>query len=423
VHFLLALGLLLPPQAGAAVPELSWDECLREVRAENPRLASAEEGIRSARATWRTTWSNWLPSVNGVAEEEKTAVIFTDAALNTGTSTIYRIGPKAAWNLFNGFGSTGASLSAWHTFKQAHAAKDQTAYQLRFQLRDAFGQLLFLEKQAELLRGIAAKLHGDADFVKVRYEGGVAARWSWLEAEAAAEEADWEALQADLRFRSEKKRLLSVLGRPATDNVRVKGELATPPPPEAVDSFVESARNEHPDVKFQFENVEIARGLELKAQSAVWPSATLTYSYLWQEDVWPPTIRSWDLLGNITLPLFNGGANVNGILAARDTVRQQEGALEDVKNAAGSAVEDAFAQYRASFARLKAVRTQLAASAEREETMRAQYKAGNATFFEWNFAVTEYVDVQKAELNARLDAYSAQSAWERSLGVGLEETR
>jgi outer membrane protein TolC len=227
--------------------------------------------------------------------------------------------------------------------------------------------------------------------------------------------------QAQVGVRASRQHLLQLLGRPSWEDLSVTGALDVPPPPGSTDDFVIKALSDHPDVQFQKEQIAVADGGILLSESQFLPTATATYTYLWQDNVWPPPTRNWDLLMAVNLPVFNGGSSVEGFKQAKATRVQQQQTLSDTQNTVKSAIEDAFANYQALYSRLKAIREELAAEAEREETVRAEYKAGRASYFEWNTAVNEHVTFEKQELQSMLDAYNAYGAWERSLGLGAAE--
>jgi outer membrane protein TolC len=407
--------------AGFGQSVLTFDDGLSEAAKSNPALQSADSAADAARDIWKGTIGAFMPTVSGILQEERSDVLLPQSSLNQGQSTVYSWGPEVSWGLFSGFASVAATKQAFHNFKAAEATERNVSASVRLNFRTYFGELLFLKQDIELLKSIAAKLHADADFVKIEYQGGVGARWNYLEAESQAEEADWEVYQAQTEVRSTRQHVLALLGRPQFEELTVTGSLEVPHPPGSSDEFVIKALSDHPNVVFQKEQIEVARGGVLGAASQFIPTLNATYSYLWQDDVWPPQTRTWDLTAGFNIPIFNGGSSVEAYKQAKTTVQEQRQTLSDVQNTVKSAIEDAFAAYRALDARLKAVRAELAAEAEREETVRAEYKAGRASYFEWNTAVNSYVTLQKQELQSMLDDYNALGAWESSLGLGAAE--
>ncbi|MDD5492986.1 MAG: TolC family protein, partial [bacterium] len=67
IIFLVTLIVGLVTVNGAIAQELTWADCVREARQNNPSLLSATEKLKQAGINITTSKSNYYPQINGSA--------------------------------------------------------------------------------------------------------------------------------------------------------------------------------------------------------------------------------------------------------------------------------------------------------------------------------------------------------------------
>jgi outer membrane protein TolC len=418
---ILLFSAVLGTAVGSVRAEVSvdWRFCAAEVSRTNPDLAGLRAAEAAARSDFKASVLRHLPSANLIYEKDQSEIIFPDSFLNTGPSRIHRHGWRGGLNLFSGFGTVGSNRAALALLRRSGEELRRASAQIRLELREAFGRLLFVQERTKLLEGIAARLDTDVELVDIRFKAGLAPRWSLLSAKAQADEARWRIGESRLAITARRRKLLSLLGRTGAEDLAASGEIGVEGPPEGPPDagFLDG----HPDVAVRDESLRLAKDLVTVAQSGFWPAVNLSALYLWQDAEWPPSIRTWSVGLGVSLPVFSAPRTYFEWDAAKKRVRQEEHRLFSARRLVVDNVTDAYARYRSAYDRLAVAESLLAAEVEREETLRAAFKVGRANFFEWNAAVTRRNQLELSLLDDRLGAYLARAGWTRSLGRGLEE--
>ncbi|PIP85189.1 MAG: hypothetical protein CO113_10605 [Elusimicrobia bacterium CG_4_9_14_3_um_filter_62_55] len=287
---------------------LDWNACVREVSENNPSLASFRASERAALSEAKASILRHMPSAGFVYEKDQSEVIFPDAFLNTGPSRIDRHGWRGGLNLFSGFGILAANRASISNLRRSREETRRVSAQLRFDLREAFYRLLLVQKRSELLAEITRRLDSDVSIVEIRFNAGLAPRWSLLSVRAQAAEAKWRIQESELALRAGERRLASILGGESGESIRVSGDFDSAPPPGDVDSNADSLQR-NPEIAFREETLRLARDQVAIARSGFWPTVNLSGQYLWQDSQWPPRIRTWTVGLGVHLPVFSAPRN------------------------------------------------------------------------------------------------------------------
>lgn len=416
------MNALLSSLAGLALASswagaLTWEDTLREAAGNNPTLLASRQSLEAAGAARSAARSGYYPLLDLNAAQARSETEFANSALNAGPVSAARAGPRAAWNLFNGFATRASVEQAGAGLRQATADLAAAQAEVRGQLRRGFGRLLAAQETIALSEAIAARLKANAAFISLRYEGGVEALWGRLKAEADAQEAQWEADRARLDLRSARKSLSEALGRSVSGDLEAAGELSAAGPGSLEEALEQAPA--HPSVRRQEEAVALARARLRSAQSENWPSLDFSANYERRGRSWTLKDRAWSAEGTVSLPLFAGGRVRDGVRQERRLLEAESRLLEAARNAYSERVESAYARYKAAAGRQAVAKAQREAARQRAETVSALYANGKATFLEWDQSQASYTSLQRAELTARLEAYLALADWEEARGVGL----
>src|SRR3989338_10784896 len=91
------------------------------------------------------------------------------------------------------------------TLERDQPSLSQTKTSLLSDLRKAFADALYAQENVKLTDKIERRLKKNANFLKLRYQGGLEAKWTYEKAQADWKEALWEYEKA--MARSEERRV------------------------------------------------------------------------------------------------------------------------------------------------------------------------------------------------------------------------
>ena len=94
-------------------------------------------------------------------------------------------------------------------------------------------------------------------------------------------------------------------------------------------------------------------------------------------------------------------------LSLSGTAQQLRASLVHARNSLLSSIENVNAREK-----------YMEASREQSEITTMKYLNGLVTYYEWYNVENDYINAQKASLNAKSDALLAEAAWKKLLGIG-----
>lgn len=400
----------------AAAQSLDWPQCVRLARDANPELEAARQAVASARAAKRGAESGYYPSLTGTAGLNR-------VGLSTAPDqTVSSLGLDVEVPIFSGFSTRAQQLAARSLVAQREAELAALEVRLRASLRNAFADTLNGQAGLALDRAIAARLDQNARFIRLRYEGGVEARWASAKADADAMNARWQTERSERDLTSARRRLGQLLGRVDDTAFDAVGDLDAPPPPPSVAPWEASVPREHPDARALARSADAAFERIRGARSGYWPVLTgsAAYNRLGTNGL-PDDETAWSAGGGLTWLLFSGLATVAGVDEALAVHAELVGRLRAKELELSANLTASYASYASSVGRLPSARASLAAADERLKIVGAQYAAGLKAFLDWDQAQTFLTVAQRADLDARYQALRSLGGWEQAIGKGLQE--
>jgi outer membrane protein len=183
--------------------------------------------------------------------------------------------------------------------------------------------------------------------------------------------------------------------------------------PEAIYQAAVGTRPVVREAQLRLESSEL--GVRI-ARSAYMPSLSLSaqagagYVYMFGMDIPQASFadqfrnRHSEGIGlNLSIPIFNRNATRNSVRSARVGVRNQELALEGVKQGLYKEIQQAWQGAVAAGARYDATTRALDATRESARTMQLRYSEGKATVYEYNEAQTRLTESLSNQTQARYD--------------------
>jgi len=419
---IVALAMCLAWAAGAAAQEqpapaskpLTWADCVALALRKNPDLASSFAAAEAQRAAYRGSFNGVMPSLtlsNG----------YSDSSSNL-TGNRWSAQATADMDLFNpaklaGIRSASASLT------QAEANRRLTSASVRFNLWQAFMQVLFAERSIEVNRRILQLRDNDARLVALRYDSGRESKGNMLRAKAQLQQAQADLNQAMRNLRADQTALDRQLGLDDFQRVEATGTLTALPPP-AFPEDPSSWLARRPDVAVQQAVVEGARASLSSARSSLWPTLSGNYTRgRLGRDEFPSSGYSW--IGGLTLsyPLFGGGptSTYYAIKAADRSLERAQQDLRSVRDQAVTDLETSWASYAGAVDQVSVQEQLLEAARQRNDEADVRYASGLLTYDNWEIIASDRINQERQAVSADYNAAVGQAGWERAIGKGLGE--
>jgi outer membrane protein TolC len=424
----LALGLAASLQAADATP-LTWPQAVKEALQNNPSLASARLAVKAADEGLTVASAGLWPSVNAVAGVSRSHNIALldgplQAAGQESTSAGYSGGLQGTWTLFNGFGTLYLRAQHEQALAQAKAQYALSSATLLQTLHQAFNQLLYDQKNAVLLQSIVDRYHQDTLYQQLEFQDGQTARWTFLKSQSDEAGVKWDLEQNAMNTQGDQSSLAALLGLDPDQAgaLTVDGDLAVAAPPK--DDSADWARLSQSSPAILLQKAITAGnddGLG-EAYASLYPSLSasgnITYS---GGDSWGPSNESYGGGLNLSFNLFNGGGQVAAISQARAVLDASRQDLADAIHQARTALRKAWASYQSAYDHLPVQDLAKAAGEERFKTVGALYQSGRAAYLDYEQAESIYTQAQQQDLSTELSAATAQTNYQNTLGIGLED--
>jgi outer membrane protein len=263
-----------------------------------------------------------------------------------------------------------------------------------------------------------------------RFTVGEVTRTDVAQAEASLSSAEATALSAVATLQAAVARYRQFIGDQPTNLAPVKP--LTRPLPKALPEAISISQVEHPAISGSLHGVDAAQ-LQVKiAEGALYPTIGLSASVSQQYDVnGEPGIHvlSGQLMGQITIPIYQGGAEYAATRQAKESLSQQEIQTDSLRNQVRQAVVAAWGLNEAAVGVVRAARAAVSANEVALTGVREEAKVGQRT-------TLDVLNAQQALLQARttlvqaehdqvVDSYSLLSAIGRlnipSLGLAVAE--
>jgi outer membrane protein TolC len=411
-----ALVLLVPGGSRASTETLAWETCVTEALAHNPDLQRARLDAAAAADRRNAAFGGFLPRLGadlGASDSATNRRLWFKDMNAWWTANV-----SASQSLFSGFATVADAVRASAAARRAGIAAHQAEADLRQRLRRAFVDVLYGQANVEVQAAIAKRSKGNAELVRLRYEGGREDKGSAMRAEAVARQAAFEETRSRRALTLARRRLAQAMGRDVVAAFTVTGDWAVAPPPAAPDLDTMAATL--PEVTEAEASLTQARADAWSAASSFLPDVSANASVSRSDPRFLPADgKAWSAGVSASWNLFNGGRDVFGFAAARANRASAEAALAGARRDARTSLESAWVEWQDADESLAVNRQFLEAANARAEIGRAQYANGRLGFQEWIQIEDEVVSAERNEVSARRDALNAEADWLRALGQGF----
>lgn len=423
--------LILVGGSAFATPEppMTWEMAVKEAVLKNPDISVAVEAVRSAEAQYKLAYTNFFPQLSaslgftqastGVSNTAGTsgAIISTGPAPGQGTSVgTWSAGITATQSIFNGFQDEGKVRQGKANLDAAEAALAIAKFTLSSNLKSAFAQLLYAQDAVALAKLILERQQRDLRLVTLNFEGGQENRGNMLYQAATVSQAKYQWEHSIRQKKVAIKQLVAYLGRPAADNVDVKGSLDVKAPQANLDfSSLATHHPSHNQVVYQ--KMAAEAGIEVADQG--WYPNLSANAFVGRtgQDFFPNT-EHWSVGISLAFPFFPGTSNIFNSQYARAQLRQAEFTQTSTDNKLISAMETAYGNLVDAVEQVKVADEFVQAAKARSIIANEKYGTGLMTFDDWTVIETDLINRQQTLLQSQLTAKQAEASWENALGIG-----
>lgn len=399
---------------GVVAQTLTWQDCVREARQNNPNLLSATEKLKQSGINMTVSKSNYYPQINGNLGGQ------TSKTEDLDRTKSYSYGLSGRQLIFDGLKSQYNVAISSATFRAAIYSYAVTSSNLRLQLKKDFVNLLKAQNLVAITSEIAQRRKQSLSLVNLGYESGREHRGSFFTAQADLAEAEFEMAQAGRNLEIAARTLCADLGYDKFNLIQVQGVLAVALVDQGTPDFEQLAETV-PLLKELIAQKEASR-LNLKSATAdMFPSVYASASAGKNSSNWPPDRSQWSAGVNVSVPIFSGGSQVAAVKKSESSYNQ---ARADERSGRASVIltlAESWASLQDALGQLGVQQKFLAATEERSKIAEAQYKIGLMSFDNWIIIEDDLIRSKKTLLDTQANAMLAEANWTQAKGVTIDE--
>jgi outer membrane protein len=407
VTALAAMPLTAVPARGQTL-----ESALMQAYQNNPSLNSQRAATRAIDEGVPQALSGYRPKVaiTGVGGEQTSST--TSKTINFGLGTYSTVagynspasvGATVTQTLFNGFQTANRTRQAESAVLAARATLRLTEQTVLLNAATAYMNLLRDTAILDLQRRNVEVLQEQLRQTRDRFNVGEVTRTDVAQAESSLAAGRSQVLLAEANYTASVATYRQVIGSEP-------GKLS---PASPVDRFsphslpgaiaVSSANN--PAVTTAQYNVDVALEAVKVAEGALYPTVTVQGSY---QKNWltPQSLSVMDsynasVLGTLSVPIYQGGAEYSLIRQAKETLGQKRLDLDSARDQIRQNVVQAWGQLDAAKANINATQAQVQASEIALNGIREEARVGQRTTF-------DVLTAQQTLVNARVALVTAQ---------------
>src|SRR5271157_3794794 len=333
---LLAMAALATIGAGARVGQAeTLSGALVKAYVTNPVINSQRATVRQTDEGVPTANAGYLPKISAfgndaVAHIAGTEVFPGQPPLNYATGAFPRgYGAQLQETLFDGYQTINRIRSAESQVLGAREQLRNTEQNTLLTGVTAYMDVLRDTALLELQRNNVEVLKEQLRETRDRFTVGEVTRTDVAQAEASLSSAQAQELTAEATLETSIAHYRQVIGEQPTSLAPVKP--IAQPLPRTLPEAVRISQIEHPQVVEDLHAVDVAELAVKVAEGALYPKVSLTGAVTQQFDVSAtPGQRAFnaELLGNVTVPIYQGGQEYATIRQDKETLSQKELTLD-----------------------------------------------------------------------------------------------
>ena len=409
---IVALAAAAPPlPAGADTLE----GALVEAYQNNPTLNSQRAAVRAVDEGVPAALSGYRPRVSitasggeqSVSSTSKTSGIVpgtpTTYLTQSGYNAPYGAGATITQTLFNGFQTANRTRQAESQVFSARETLRNTEQQVLLNAATAYMNLLRDSAILDLQRRNVEVLQEQLRQTRDRFNVGEVTRTDVAQAESSLAQGRSQVLSAEATYTASRATYRQVIGVDP-------GKLAPGTPvdrfsPNQLPSAVAVGSATHPAVATAQYNVDAAEQQVKVAEGALYPTVSLQGSF--QQNFMSASslnvYQSYNasVLGQLSVPIYQGGAEYAAIRQAKETLGQKRIDLDTARDQVRQSIVQSWGQLEAGKANIEATQAQVTSSEIALNGVREEARVGQRT-------TLDVLNAQQVLVNARVALVTAQ---------------
>jgi outer membrane protein len=379
-----------------------------QLNAQRALLRATDEGVPQALAGYRprvTATANLAAQTNTMVTRSGPTTPPTPPVdtFQSGGTTPRGFGATLTQNLFNGFQTANRTRQAESQVRAARETLRTTEQTVLLSAVTAYMNLLRDTAIFDLQRSNLEVLEEQLRQTKQRLESGNVTATDVYQSESRLSVGRTQLFAAEANYRTSRAVYRQVIGVEA-------GRLQ---PASAVDRFIPGSLSgaitvgmaEHPTVSTAQHGVDVAIHQVKIAEGALYPTLSLLGSVQRNFDVALTTPENFtaSVGGQLSVPIYQGGAEYSQIRQAKETLGQRRHDLDVARDQSRLGVSQAWAQLDAAKGTITATQGQVKSAEAALNGVREEARLGQRTTLDVLNAQQELVNARVALVNAQRD--------------------
>jgi outer membrane protein len=412
----LALGIALCGIAAAPASAQTLEAALVQAYLNNPSLNAQRAAVRATDENVSQALAGYRPRVSiNVTGGEVTSSTTTKNASAPPGSSVYstlsgynspvQAGVTATETLFNGFQTSNRTRQAESQVLAARATLRNSEQSVLLNAATAYMNLLRDTAILDLQRRNVEVLQEQLRQTRDRFNVGEVTRTDVAQSESRLAAGRSQVLTAEANYKSSAATYRLVIGSEP-------GRLVPASPvdrfsPHNLAAAVGTATASHPTVTLAQFNVDAALLAVKVAEGALYPTLSVTGNYTknWLSTQSLAVMDSYQasVLGTLSVPIYQGGAEYSLIRQAKETLGQRRLDLDTSRDQARQTVVQSWGLLDAAKANIEATQAQVQAAEIALNGVREEARVGQRTTLDVLNAQQELVNARVALVTAQRD--------------------
>jgi outer membrane protein len=397
------LGVMAVPASAHAD---TLEGALAEAYQNNPQLNSQRAIVRATDEGVPQALSGYRPRVSATASVGTQRTELTSKSGNNYTEiaksyTPRGVGVTATQTLFNGFQTGNRTRQAEAQVSAARATLAVIEQNVLLNAATAYMNLLRDAAILDLQRRNVEVLQEQLRQTRDRFNVGEVTKTDVAQSESRLAAGRTQVLQAESNYTTSRATYRQVIGREA-------GKLAAATPvdrfaPKNLKDAVSTGRGDHPNVAAAMFGIDVAH-LQVKInEGGLLPTVTATATLQQQWEVSPTVMDQYNasLIGQVTIPIYQGGQEYSQIRQSKETLGQKRLDLETARDQVQQSVTQSWGQLDAAKAAIQSTQAQVNAAEIALNGVREEARVGQRT-------TLDVLNAQQELVNARVSLVTAQ---------------
>ena len=413
----------------APVVQLNMDEAMARAFETNPAIKIAGYSKDAARGTLNaaragrgiTIKANASASRGGYDEvwyTKKQLLGNTERLGNTYSNSI-----TASMPLYTGGMLSGQVMSAKAGYKSALVGVQKSYNDMRSTVTNGYYTVLQADDMQILARESVARLEEHLKNVKAQYDVGVVAKVDVLRSEVELASAQQNLIKAENAYKISEANFNKIIGLPLETNLFLEDTLNYVPYDKDLNSCLDYASKNRPELEQAKQGVQAARGQVRAARSGYQPqiSAVASQNFGTSDAHWPADEESnWTVGVQASLTIFDTGVTRSKAHAAKANYFSAEETYRDTVDAVMLDVRSQYLNLREAEKRISTTEVAVSQAEEDYRIAQLRYQAGVGTNTDVLDAQVALTDAQTNYLQSVYDYNISKTNLETAIGVPMQ---